>query len=198
MSTIRSFIAIPLGAELISRIEKIQRELKTLPADVKWVNPKSIHFTLKFLGNVEEGNIEKIAQGIQNGMRGFKPWPGAVKNMGAFPSLKSPRVVWIGIEDQGGQLVRLQNQIEKEMANLGFEEEKRAFSPHLTLGRVRSPRGKDELVKYLLDERERVFGEINVDRVILFKSELKPTGAVYTVLKEFSFIRALRAPNRVG
>ena len=118
--------------------------------------------------------------------------------MGAFPSLKSPRVVWIGIEDQGGQLVRLQNQIEKEMANLGFEEEKRAFSPHLTLGRVRSPRGKDELVKYLLDERERVFGEINVDRVILFKSELKPTGAVYTVLKEFSFIRALRAPNRVG
>jgi len=189
MSTIRSFIAIPLGAELISRIEKIQRELKTLPADVKWVNPKSIHFTLKFLGNVEEGNIEKIAQGIQNGMRGFKPWSAAVKNMGAFPSLKSPRVVWIGIEDQGGQLVRLQNQIEKEMANLGFEEEKRAFSPHLTLGRVRSPKGKDELVKYLLDEREQIFGEIKVDRVILFKSELKPTGAVYTVLKEFSFIR---------
>jgi len=187
MNTIRSFIAIPLNAEIISRIEKTQKELKTLPAEVKWVNPRSIHLTLKFLGNVEEGDIENIAQGIQNGIKGFKPWSAAIKNVGAFPSLKSPRVVWVGIEDQGSQLVRLQNQIEKEMANLGFEEEKRAFSPHLTLGRIRSPRGKDELVKYLLDERERVFGEINVDRVILFKSELKPTGAVYTVLKEFTF-----------
>ena len=104
--------------------------------------------------------------------------------MGAFPSLRSPRVVWVGLDDQGGRLVTLQNQIEKEMSKLGFEEEKRAFSPHLTLGRIRSPRGKEELVKYLLDERERVFGEINIDRVILFKSELKPTGAVYSVLKE--------------
>jgi 2'-5' RNA ligase len=137
------------------------------------------------LGNVEEGNVENIAQGIQNGIKGFKPWLTAVKNVGAFPSLKSPRVVWIGIEDLNGQLIKLQNQIEKEMANLGFEEEKRKFSAHLTLGRVRSPKGKNELVKYLLDEREQGFGEINIDRVILFKSELKPTGAVYTVLKEF-------------
>ncbi len=124
MSTIRSFIAIPLNAEIISRIEKTQKELKALPADVKWVNPRSIHLTLKFLGNVEEGGIETIAQGIQNGIKGFKPWSAAVKNMGAFPSLKSPRVVWVGIEDQGGQLVALQNQIEKEMSKLGFEEEK--------------------------------------------------------------------------
>jgi RNA 2',3'-cyclic 3'-phosphodiesterase len=187
MSTVRSFIAIPLNAEIIARIEKTQKDLKALSADVKWVNPTSIHLTLKFLGNVEEGDIEKIAQGIQDGIKGFKPWSAAVKNVGAFPSLRNPRVVWIGIEDQGGQMVRLQNQIEKEMSKLSFEEEKRAFSPHLTLGRVRSPRGKDELVKYLLDERERVFGEIKVDRVILFKSELKPTGAVYSVLKEFTF-----------
>jgi len=186
MTTIRSFIAIPLNAEIISHIEKIQKDLKTLSADVKWVNPRSIHLTLKFLGGIEEGDIEKIAQGIQDGITGFKPWSAAVKNVGAFPSLKSPRVVWIGIEDLGGQLIKLQNQIEKEMANLGFEEEKRKFSAHLTLGRVRSPKGKNELVKYLLDEREQVFGEIKVDRAILFKSELKPTGAVYTVLKEFT------------
>jgi RNA 2',3'-cyclic 3'-phosphodiesterase len=188
MSAIRSFIAIPLNPEIISRIEKTQKELKTLPADVKWVNPKSIHLTLKFLGNIDEGKVEVIAQGIQNGMRGFKLWSATVKNVGAFPSLRSPRVVWVGIEDQGGQLVRLQNQIEKKMANLGFEKEKRAFSPHLSLGRVRSPRGKDDLVKYLFDERERVFGEINIDRIILFKSELKPTGAIYTALREFIFM----------
>jgi len=186
MSTIRSFIAIPLNAEILSRIEKTQKELRTLPADVKWVNPTSIHLTLKFLGNVEEGNVEDIARGIQNMVKGVKPWSAVVRNMGAFPSLKNPRVVWIGIEDQGGQLVRLQNQIEQQMSKLGFEEEKRAFSPHLTLGRVRSPKGKHELVNYLLDERERVFGEINVDRVILFKSELRPSGAVYMPLRELS------------
>jgi len=186
VSTIRSFIAIPLNAEIIFHLEKAQKELRALPTDVKWVNPTSIHLTLKFLGNVEEGNVEDIARGIQNGVKGVKTWSTAVRNMGAFPFLKNPRVVWIGIEDQSGQLVRLQNQIEQEMSKLGFAEEKRTFSPHLTLGRVRSSRGKDELVKYLLDERERVFGEINVDRVILFKSELKPTGAIYTVLKEFT------------
>jgi len=187
MSMMRSFVAIPLNAEIISRIEKAQRELKTLSADVKWVNPTSIHLTLKFLGNIEEGDIEKIAQGIQQGIRGFQPWIAAVKNMGAFPSLKNPRVVWIGIDDPGGQLIELQNHVEKEMENLGFEKEERAFSPHLTLGRVRSPKGKDELVKYLVDEREQIFGEIKVDRVILFKSELRPSGAVYTPLKELLF-----------
>ncbi|HJX31764.1 MAG TPA: RNA 2',3'-cyclic phosphodiesterase [Thermodesulfobacteriota bacterium] len=186
MSTIRSFIAVPLNAEIIFHLEKVQKELRTLPADVKWVNPQSIHLTLKFLGNIEEGNVEDIARGIQNGIKGVKSWSAAVRNMGAFPSLKNPRVIWIGIEDQSGQLVRLQNQIEQQMSKLGFEEEKRKFSAHLTLGRVRSPKGRDELVKYLLDERERVFGEIKVDRVILFKSELRPTGAVHTVLKEFT------------
>ena len=187
MSMIRSFIAISLDPEIISNIEKTQKQLKTLSADVKWVNPRSIHLTLKFLGSVEERDIEKIALGIQNGIKGFKPWSAAVKNVGAFPSLKSPRVVWIGIEDPGGQIIKLQNQIEKEMANLGFEEEERKFSPHLTLGRVRSPKGKNELVQYLLDEREQSFGEIKVDRLILFKSELKPTGAIYTALREFPF-----------
>ncbi len=158
-----------------------------MPADVRWVNPASIHLTLKFLGNIEEGKVEEIAQGIQGGIRGVKSWSAAIRNMGAFPSLRNPRVVWIGIEDQGGQLVRLQNEIEKEMSKLGFEKEKRAFSPHLTLGRVRSPRGKDELAKYLLDKRERAFGEIRVDRIILFKSELRPSGAVYTALRELVF-----------
>ncbi len=186
MTTIRSFIAIPLRAEIIFRIGKTQKELRTLSADVKWVNPQSIHLTLKFLGNIEEKKVEEITQGIQEGIKGFKPWPVMVKNMGAFPSLRNPRVVWIGIEDQVGQLVKLQNEIEKEMSKLGFEEEKRPFSAHLTLGRVRSPKGKDELAKYLLDERERDFGEIRVERVIFFKSELKPTGAVYTILKEFT------------
>lgn len=184
MGTIRSFVAIPLEAEIVSRIEKIYKELKMLPADVKWVQPKSIHLTLKFLGSIEEEAIEGIAQAIQQGMKGFAPWTVAVNNVGAFPSLRNPRVVWIGIEDKGGQLITLQNRIEQAMSKLGFEPEKRKFSPHLTLGRVRSPREKKELIQYLIDERERTFGDLRIDRVILFKSELRPSGAVYTGLKE--------------
>ncbi|MFH0811769.1 MAG: RNA 2',3'-cyclic phosphodiesterase [Pseudomonadota bacterium] len=186
MGTIRSFVAIPLEAEIVSRIEKIYKELKMLPADVKWVQPKSIHLTLKFLGSIEEEAIEGIAQAIQQGMKGFAPWTVAVNNVGAFPSLRNPRVVWIGIEDKGGQLITLQNRIEQAMSKLGFEPEKRKFSPHLTLGRVRSPRGKKELIQYLIDERERTFGDLKIDRVILFKSELRPSGAVYTALREFN------------
>jgi len=187
MSKIRSFVAIPLNADIISRIEKIQKELKSIPADVRWVRPQSIHLTLKFLGNIEENRIDDIAQAIQKGISEYESWSVLVKNLGTFPSLRNPRVIWIGVEDKRGKIVTLQNRIEKELTKLGFEEEKRKFSPHLTLGRVKSSRGKKELVQYLIDERERSFGETLIDRVILFKSDLKPSGAIYTVLKEFTF-----------
>jgi 2'-5' RNA ligase len=187
MSKIRTFVAIPLNQDIISRIEKIHEELRSIPADVKWVRPKSIHLTLKFLGNIDEGGIDSIAQAIQNGVRTFQSWPVYIKNVGAFPSLRNPRVVWIGIEDKSGKIITLQNQIEKELSRLGFEKEKRRFSPHLTLGRVKSPRGKRDLILYLSDEREREFGETQIDRVVLFRSDLKPSGAVYTVLREFNF-----------
>jgi len=186
MEKIRSFVAIPLGSDIISRIEKIHKELKNLPADVKWVRPNSIHLTLKFLGAIDEEAIDSIARAIQNGMKGYEPWSVAVKNVGTFPSLRNPRVVWIGIEDKTAQIAPLQNRIEKELSFLGFNEEKRKFSPHLTLGRVKSPRGKKDLINYLIDERERAFGEINIHQVVLFKSDLKPSGAVYTVLREFN------------
>ena len=187
MSKIRTFVAIPLKQDIISRIEKVHEELRSIPADVKWVRPKSIHLTLKFLGNIDEGEIDDIAQAIQNGVRTFQFWPVYIKNLGAFPSLRNPRVVWIGIEDKSSKIITLQNQIEKELSKLGFEQEKRRFSPHLTLGRVKSPRGKRDLIHYLVDERERTFGELGVDRVVLFRSDLKPSGAIYTVLREFNF-----------
>jgi len=187
MSKIRTFIAIPLNQDIISRLEKIHEELRSIPADVKWVRPKSIHLTLKFLGNTDEGEIDGIARVIQNGVRTFQSWSVNIKNVGVFPSLRNPRVVWIGIEDKSSKIITLQNQIEKELSKLGFEEEKRKFSPHLTLGRVKSPRGKRDLILYLSDEREKKFGEMGVDRVVLFRSDLKPSGAIYTVLKEFIF-----------
>ena len=186
MSKIRSFVAIPLNADIISCIEEMQEELRSLPADVKWVRPQSIHLTLKFLGNIEESEIGNIAQKIQHVTNGYKSWSMLVKNLGTFPSPRNPRVVWVGMEDKSGQIITLQNQIEQELVKLGFEKERRKFSPHLTLGRVRSPKGKKYLLQHLTEKKEKVFGEILVDRVVLFRSDLKPTGAIYTALKEFT------------
>jgi 2'-5' RNA ligase len=186
MSTIRSFVAIPLERELLNRIEQFQRELRSLPADVKWVNIHSIHLTLKFLGDVDDTRIGELGGAIERAREGFTPWIVPVKEAGAFPSLRNPRVVWIGIQDQTGELAQLQGRMEKEFARLGFAEEGRPFSPHLTLGRVRSSRGKPELIRYLVDETSREFGEIAIAKVVLFRSELKPSGAVYTSLKEFT------------
>jgi len=187
MSKIRTFVAVPLESDIISRIELFQKELRAIPADVKWVRPNSIHLTLKFLGNIEEEAVDDIARAIQIGSKGYQPWWMLVKNVGAFPSFRNPRVVWLGIEDASGQIVALQNRIENELLKLGFEKEKREFSPHLTLGRVRSSRGKKDLIHYLIDEREKNFGEIQVNRVVFFRSDLKHSGAIYTVLKEFIF-----------
>jgi len=187
MGTMRSFIAIPLPPAIIERIEKAHKELRALHADVKWVRPQSIHLTLKFLGNIEESQIDAIAEKIQHAAAVYQPWSLPVRNLGAFPSFGNPRVVWVGIEDASGQTIALQQQLEQELSVLGFPQEKRKFSPHLTLGRVRSPRGKKDLVQYLLEEREKAFGTIPVDRVVLFKSELRPSGAIYTALREFVF-----------
>ena len=185
METIRAFVAIPLNAAIISCLEKVYRELKSLPVDVKWVRPESIHLTLKFLGDVAMERTEVIGQALERALHGFNPWMVEVRRLGTFPAMRNPRVVWVGMDDATGQIITLQERVEEELAAVGFEKEQRKFSPHLTLGRVRSPRGKTELVNYLIDERERELGELQVRRVVLFKSELKPTGAVYTELREF-------------
>jgi len=187
MEKIRSFIAIPLSHNISFEIEKIHKELKALSADVKWVRPHSIHLTLKFLGAIDEEAIERIAQAIEKAIKGYRPWSVAIKNVGTFPSLRNPRVIWIGIEDKSDHILTFQNRIENELSRLGFEKEKRKFSPHLTLGRVRSSRGKRELVNFLIDQRERPFGEFTIDRAVLFKSELKPSGAVYSLLRKITF-----------
>ncbi len=181
---IRSFLAIALPENIHRRIEEVQRDLKSSHADVRWVSPGKIHLTLKFFGNIDEAAIEPIVKAVEGAARAVSPFPLKVKGIGAFPNWKNPRVVWVGLIDGEDILILFQKQAETELQKVGFEPEGRAFQPHLTLGRVNSGRGKEALIRAMEGHREEEFGEFEVSKIVLFKSDLKPTGPIYTPLRE--------------
>jgi len=181
---LRSFLAIELPKSIQKKIEEVQRDLKISRADVKWVRPENIHLTLKFLGNVEESRFEPILQSIGSLIQRTSPFPVKVQGMGAFPHSKNPRVIWMGLIDETKGLTTLQKSLEGALEKIGFEPEGRPFQPHLTLGRVRTSRGKDDLIGKMEKHREEEFGDVEAGEIVLFKSELKPTGPIYTPLKK--------------
>jgi 2'-5' RNA ligase len=181
---VRSFLAIELPREILKKIEEVQGDLKSSHADVRWVSPDKIHLTLKFLGNIEEARIEPIVEAIKGPVHNAQVFPLRVKGIGTFPHWKNPRVIWMGLIDGKGLLIPLQKQLEMALEKIGFEPEDRTFQPHLTLGRVNSSRGKEELIRRMEGYREEEFGEVSVERMVLFKSDLKPTGPIYTPLRE--------------
>jgi RNA 2',3'-cyclic 3'-phosphodiesterase len=190
---IRSFLAIELPKSVLKKIEEVQGDLKQSRADVRWVSPRNIHLTLKFFGNIDESKIESIVQAIEGPVTATPPFSLKVKGLGAFPHLKNPRVVWMGLTEGKDILTIVQKQVEEELEKVGFEREERPFQPHLTLGRSNSSRGRDELIGMMEKYREEEFGEFAVEKMILFKSDLRPTGPVYTALKEIELGIAHRA-----
>jgi len=180
---IRSFLAVELPKPILAKIEEVQGDLKSTHADVRWVSPERIHLTLKFFGNIEESRIDLIFKSIEEPVQNTLPFSIRVRGAGAFPSLKNPRVIWMGLADGKEMLVSLQKEIEGRLEKIGFEPEDRPFQPHLTLGRMKSSRGREELVRGMEKYIEKEFGDFQVERVALFKSDLRPSGPIYTLLK---------------
>ena len=149
------------------------------------MRPEGIHLTLKFLGSIRQEDVERISQAIAPIVSLWEPFEIRLHGMGGFPSNRNPRVIWVGLDRGKGELHSLQQAIERELAGLSFPPEGRAFSPHLTVGRVRSSRGKSALVELMEKYREVEIGNFLAGEVFLFRSELKPSGAVYTKLKHF-------------
>jgi 2'-5' RNA ligase len=181
---IRSFLAIEIPRTILKKIEEVQEDLKSSRADVRWVNPEKIHFTLKFFGNIDESRIDPIVKSIERSTQTISPFSLKVRGVGAFPHLKNPRVIWMGLVDGKEVLVSFQKQLEKELEKIGFEPEERAFHPHLTLGRMKSSKAREELTGRMERHQEEEFGDFQVERIVLFKSDLKPTGPIYTPLRE--------------
>ena len=186
MSQIRSFIAIELAPPIKTKIEEIQKKLKSSASDVRWVRPEGIHLTLKFLGNIEQERISEISDIIEQCSTDTTSFTLKVHSLGAFPNESNPKVIWVGAEDDSGNLAKLQRALENKLASIGFKAEKRSYSPHLTLGRLKSPKGKRELSQNLADHKQFECGMFEAKEVCLFKSELKPGGAIYSKLKTFT------------
>lgn len=183
---IRAFIAADISPESLSGIERLQGELKDTIRGVRWVKSEGLHLTLKFLGGVKEEEVEKLGDILRPLCASHPPMDLTVGGLGAFPDLRQPRVIWLGVEGEVERLIELQRDVEKGCASLGFPEEKRGFTPHLTLGRVKEKR-RD--IGYLADVMRQAdvsrFKPFRVDNLHIYRSELKPAGAVYTKLKTF-------------
>ena len=181
----RSFFAIELSAEIATGVRRIQESFKERVRGVRWVRPEGIHLTLKFLGEVEPDRIEAIEHKAGEVIQGICPFTVEIKGGGGFPTALNPRVIWVGVEDHSGMLKELQARVEAGMVELGFLQERRGYTPHLTVGRLRSGKGLKALAEALDAIRASDLGKMEVQEVILFRSHLKPTGAEYTKLGSF-------------
>ncbi len=141
-----------------------------------------MHFTLKFLGEVEARQIQEIQTALVETGQAFRPITIAVEGLGGFPTMHAPRVIWLGIKEPSGELLRLQKRVDQVLAPLGFPPEARDFHPHLTLGRVKSPKGRDALVQALEAQKTVRLGEWRLEELDLMQSVLQSGGAVYTKL----------------
>ncbi|MEK6680597.1 MAG: RNA 2',3'-cyclic phosphodiesterase [Nitrospirota bacterium] len=184
---IRSFIAIEIPDELKNDVLEIQKRFKAVSADASWTRTDGIHLTLKFLGNVEEKKIEDIKRILEEIARGTQRIKIKIGGVGAFPNQKMPRVLWIGIRNEDGALEGLYKRIDAELSEMGFEKEDRDFKPHLTLGRMRSQKGREGIIKLLEESKDKELGVFIASDMRLVKSELQPQGAVYTELGRFGF-----------
>ncbi|MBN2199688.1 MAG: RNA 2',3'-cyclic phosphodiesterase, partial [Candidatus Aminicenantes bacterium] len=183
--TYRTFLAIDPPESVRREMGRIQEQLKrTVRGTVRWVRPEGIHLTLKFFGDITGDDITRIADAVEEEAATAKPLELQVKTIGVFPDLKRPRVVWLGMEGDVDRLLALQKELDRRFAALGFPKEDRPFRAHLTLGRIKTPKGLSGVAQAVEQGAWVEAGSFRAEGLTLFQSDLKPAGAVYTKLAE--------------
>jgi 2'-5' RNA ligase len=187
MEMIRAFVAIELEDALLTSLRQVQDELKRAPVArlARWVSSAGIHLTLKFLGDVSSERVPEITQAIERGCHSSAPFRISLLEAGFFPNAHRLRVVWVGVGGDVQMLLQLQRAVESELDALGFAPESRGFQPHLTLARMHDyarPADREEMAKRISSVQVDTRSEMWVRAVHLIRSELRPTGAVYTSL----------------
>jgi RNA 2',3'-cyclic 3'-phosphodiesterase len=183
----RAFIAVTIPDGIKNQLGGVQSKLKRADADVKWTRPHGIHITLRFMGWLNQDDLEKTRQAVAEAVKGFSEFEVEVKGVGTFPERGRPRVVWVGLSRGEKELAQVAARLEQELVKRGMGEADRAFRGHLTLGRIKTGKNLDKLVEYLNGETDMSWGDFPAKSICLIKSDLQRDGAIYTVLQEEFF-----------
>ena len=181
MAKIRTFIAVELPDNLKREADKLIVGLKPFAEGVRWVKAANLHFTLRFLGDIERDAVSILDNNLKNNLADIKPFPLKLSGLGCFPNMRRPRVVWVGADGDMDELKKLAQSVESACRNSGFEKADKPFSAHLTIGRVKYPEGLDKLINSLQNTKFES-EQFQVDKVVVFKSDLSPRGPTYTPL----------------
>jgi 2'-5' RNA ligase len=183
MSRIRTFIGIDVGKPIRDRLVNLQETLSRAGAEVKWVEPENLHVTLLFLGEVDEREVPAVCSVVGESVAQHQPFAMSIETAGCFPNPRRPRVLWVGVGEGAQDVCALHDSLETPLLDLGcYRREDRKYTPHVTLGRVKSDRPADKLAVALAKNAAWKGGDSTVHEVHVMSSQLGSKGPVYTVL----------------
>ena len=180
----RLFIAVNISQEIKDRIIFIQTIFKKSSADVRWITPDNLHLTLKFLGEVSDSKIAIVTEKVKQSVAGVKKFEVDFGGVDVFPDKSFPRILWLGVTKGKNELASLAQKIDNSLEEIGFEKEKRQFSAHLTIGRIKSHKNKEKLFSIVEKTPADKISDV-VEFVYLMKSTLTPQGSIYDVVEKF-------------
>lgn len=188
---IRAFIALDVNAEVADAIDKFTSELRSPRDAISWVRGDKLHLTLRFLGDaVDSRRLPRLVDGLEQVAAAAAPFAVRLRGTGAFPNLDRPRVLWIGLESL--ELIGLAGRVEAATVACGFDAERRPYSPHLTVARVREPHRFRALRPAFEQYANRDFGTVEARKMTLYRSRLAPEGSTYDPIAAFGFGAALQ------
>lgn len=182
MARLKLFTGVNLGSALRANAAALQQQLATCGANVKWVEKENLHITINFLGEVEDRELHGICRVLTSVGKAEAPFRLGLAGVGAFPTIRRPKVIWAGIADGADSLARIHAASEPRLLEMGvYRREERAYTPHLTLGRTKDEVDGQLIASELSKYADWHGGDCYVEELLLFTSELRREGPVYSV-----------------